>query len=146
VVKRGRKSTRPHDDAGYRKRRKLLLATVTPATRCARCGRRADQHPLHKNGRPGWWEAGHTIPGNNAAPLVLEFSVCNRSAGGRLGGERRWSGNGGKPGPRPIGPHWPGHYDLTDPQAVGAPPCVVYGGGLCETCSSWRANQRRVTR
>jgi hypothetical protein len=139
VVKRGRKSTRPHDDAGYRKRRKLLLESATPATKCIRCGKVASQHPqFHKSGKPASWHAGHMVDGDNRAPLALEWSTCNLSAGGRLGNQRRWGGNGGTPGPRPVGPHHPMHYNLDDPESVGAPPCVKYAGKLCPTCASWR--------
>lgn len=74
-----------HWTADYRRRRKLLLATVTPDTRCRRCGKTIDQHTPHPNGRPATWDAGHTVDGNPRSPLALEASTCNRSAGGRLG-------------------------------------------------------------
>lgn len=130
---------RPHDDAGYRARRRLLMASVTPATRCARCGRLAHEHPLHANGKVGRWDCGHQLDGRNDAPLALEWSTCNRSAGGRLGNARRWGRAGGTPHPRPVGPHYPGHYNLSDSRSVGAPPCVQRDGELCPTCAAWRA-------
>jgi hypothetical protein len=132
------RARRPHDDAGYRQRRKLLMASVTPATRCGRCGKLAHEHPLHANGRPGHWQAGHTVDGNNLAPLIAEWSTCNQSAGGRLGNQRRW-GSRERPAPRSIGPHHPMHYNLDDPAALTAPPCVRHGAGLCPTCAEWRA-------
>jgi hypothetical protein len=114
------------------------MASITPATRCGRCGKLADQHPRHANGKPGRWECGHVIDGDNRGPLQLEHSTCNRAAGGRLGNARRWQ-HGSTQQPRPIGPHHPMHYDLHNPASPGAPPCVRHAGALCQTCAEWRA-------
>jgi hypothetical protein len=132
-----RSGRKPHDDAGYRARRKLLMESVTPLTRCGRCGKLAHEHPPHANGRPGHWQAGHTVDGDNRAPLIAEWSTCNLSAGGRLGNQRRW----GRPGhgARKISPHHPMHYNLDTPGSLGAPPCLQYAGALCPTCAEWRA-------
>ena len=136
VTKNGQNGHKPHDDAGYRQRRKLLLESAGPASRCWRCGKLASEHPRHRNGRRGHWQAGHVVDGDNRGPLRLEWSTCNTSAGGRLGNARRW-GRGA--GPREAGPHFPSHYNLTDASSVGAPPCVRATGSLCSTCAEWRA-------
>ena len=31
-----------------------------------------------------------------------------------------------------------GHYDLENPAAATAPPCLKYGGSLCQTCADFR--------
>jgi hypothetical protein len=125
------------------------MKTITPTTRCIRCGLMAHQHPQrHKTGKPAAWQCGHTVAGNNAAPLALEWSTCNLSHGGRLGNARRWGpdrvpGTGPRPPARTY-PHWPGHYDHDDDQGVGRPPCLMFSGRLCPTCAAWRAmNPRR---
>lgn len=69
---------RPWDDAGYRKRRELVMSKITPSTRCWRCGRTAREHPLHSNGRRGHWQCGHIVDGSNLGPLAAEFSTCKR--------------------------------------------------------------------
>lgn len=141
-----RNARRPHDDAGYRQRRKLLMESITPATRCMRCGKLASQHPQrHKSGKPAGWQCGHTVDGDNRAPLALEWSTCNLSAGGRLGyarglGRTRAAASPNDwPAAKAVEAHYPGHYDLSDPASVGAPPCVRYAGSLCPTCVEWRA-------
>jgi hypothetical protein len=142
VVKRGRKSTKPHEDAGYRKRRALLMASVTPATKCIRCGKLAAQHPqFHKTGKPASWHAGHMVDGDNRGPLALEWSTCNLRAGGKLGYSRgigKARSNGGPPADWTPGPHWPGHFDLDNLTSIGAPPCAQHTGRLCPTCAAWR--------
>jgi len=141
-----RKPPRPHDDAGYRRRREQLMKTITPHTRCWRCKKLAHEHPLHRDGRPGQWQCGHTVPGNNRAPLALEWSSCNLSHGGRLGNERRWGRDGAPrpaPGPRKADNHYPGHFDLRNPKAVTAPPCVTVEGQLCATCAAYLAANPR---
>jgi hypothetical protein len=77
-----------HWTADYRRRRRLLLATVTPDSRCRRCGKTIDQHKPHGNGRPAYWQAGHLVDGDPNSPLALEASTCNLAAGGRLGAAR----------------------------------------------------------
>jgi len=140
-----RKPPRPHDDAGYRKRREQLMRTITPHTRCWRCKKLAHEHPRHRDGRLGEWQCGHTVPGNNRAPLALEWSTCNLSHGARLGNERRWGRDGAprEPGLRPIGPHLPSHYDLRNPQALTAAPCLAATGKLCPTCSQYLSENPR---
>jgi hypothetical protein len=144
VVKRGRKSTRPHDDAGYRKRRKLLKDSITAHTRCARCGKLASRHPTHhKSGRPAGWETGHVIDGDNRGPLALEWSTCNRRAGGALGYERgigRARANGGPPPGWTPGPHLAQHYS-DDPTSPGVAPCLAHSGQLCATCRAYHGKK-----
>ena len=77
-----------HWTADYRRRRRLLLATATPRSRCRRCGQTIDQHKPHTNGRPAYWQAGHLVDGDPSSPLALEASTCNLSAGGKLGASR----------------------------------------------------------
>jgi hypothetical protein len=139
----GRNGKKPHDDAGYRKRRKLLLASAHAGTKCIRCGKLAAQHPqFHKTGKRASWHTGHLIDGDNRGPLALEWSTCNLAAGGRLGYKRgigRARANGGPPAGWTPGPHWPGHFNLDDLTSVGAPPCAQHSGKLCPTCADWRA-------
>jgi hypothetical protein len=107
------------------------MESVTPASRCWRCGRTAAEHPPHSNGKPGRWQAGHVVDGSNLGPLALEFSVCNAAAGGRLGAQRRHA--------RRVVPHYPGHYDLVNRSSPVAPPCIAAAGALCSTCAAHRA-------
>lgn len=135
-----RNAKRPHDDAGYRKRRELLMKSITEHTRCWRCGKLAHQHPqTHKSGRRATWQCGHTVDGDNRAPLALEWSTCNVAAGASLGHRRAFGRFREAAEPRTAGPHYPGHYNLDDPQSVGAPPCVRIEGALCDVCRDWRA-------
>jgi hypothetical protein len=133
------KPRRPWDDPKYRQRRQLLMASITPATKCWRCGRTASEHPLHASGRPGHWQAGHTVDGRNDAPLAAEFSTCNAVAGGKLGYQRGIGRELAARRVRQVDPHLPGHYNLSDATSPGMPPCVRHGGGLCESCAAWRA-------
>jgi hypothetical protein len=136
-----------HDAASYRARRAALMKTITPTTRCIRCGLMAHQHPQrHKTGKAAAWQCGHTVAGNNAAPLALEWSTCNLSHGGALGNARRWgpdrvpgtSRATARSGDRPRWPHFAGHFDLENPTSVGGPPCVLYGGAMCPVCQDHR--------
>jgi hypothetical protein len=134
-----RNGKKPHDQADYRQRRALLMASVTPRTRCGRCGKVASEHPQrHKTGKRAGWHTGHVLDGDNRGPLRLEWSTCNLSAGGKLGAARRAE--------RRIEPHHPMHYNLEDPQSIGAPPCVAVLGSLCATCAGWHANQPTTRR
>jgi hypothetical protein len=130
-----RNGRKPHDQADYRQRRALLMASVTPRTRCGRCGKLPSEHPRHKNGKPGRWHTGHVLDGDNRGPLRLEWSTCNLSAGGKLGAARRAE--------RRIEPHHPMHYNLEDPQSIGAPPCVAVLGELCRTCMAFHSQSKR---
>lgn len=132
-------SRKPHDQADYRQRRALLMASITPASKCWRCGRTAAEHPqFHGTGRRASWQAGHMADGNNAGPLSLEWSTCNLAAGGKLGAQRKRAGA--------IMPHYPGHYNPS-PTSLGAPPCAAATGALCPTCRSWhRSNPTTTTR
>jgi hypothetical protein len=122
---------RPHDDAEYRRRRRLLMESVTPATRCWRCGKLAREHPQrHKSGKPATWHAGHLADGNNRGPLALEWSTCNISAGAALGAQRRHA--------RRVAPHNPMHHDLANRAAATAAPCLTATGVLCANCTAWR--------
>src|SRR3546814_1754950 len=49
-----------HWTADYRRRRRILLAGVTPDTRCRRCGKTIDQHKPHHNGQPAYRSEEHT--------------------------------------------------------------------------------------
>lgn len=137
---------RPHDSPDYRRRRRQLMQSITPATRCWRCGRLASEHPLHADGRPGRWQAGHTVDGRNDAPLAAEFSTCNTSAGGKLGNARRWSTPEARE--RKVGPHYSGHYGLRDDaKPAGWPPCRRITGTLCAQCLEFRQrNPERAPR
>jgi hypothetical protein len=144
----------PHDEAGYRQRRKLLLESVTPLTKCGRCGRLLSDHPRHRNGRPATWHADHVDPGNNRAPLILSASTCNMSAGGVAGNVKRWgnpfqTGNGfqrnGNGQSRAAGPHAPWHYSA-NPQDLTCAPCLKATGTLCPTCAAWHATNPTTRR
>jgi hypothetical protein len=119
------------------------MKTITPHTRCGRCGKLFHEHPRHRNGKVGRWEVGHTVDGDNRFPVRIEHSVCNRAAGGRAGNAKRWGQNRANASPRSGDserfPHYPGHFSLDDPTSIGAPPCVVYGGRMCSTCRDFRA-------
>jgi hypothetical protein len=131
---------RPWDDAKYRQRRAQVMRGITVHTRCWRCGRTAAEHPLHSNGKRGHWQCGHVLDNDPSSlgPLAAEWSTCNAAHGGVVGNERRW-GDAPARKPRQAGPHFPGHYDLDNPESVGAPPCVRIEGALCPTCVEWRA-------
>jgi hypothetical protein len=143
---------RPHDEPGYRQRRRLLMKSVTPATRCGRCGKLLHEHPPHKSGRPARWQVGHVLDAadhGNLGPLRIEASVCNVGAGARLGHHRafgQYRDNGGRTGeghgPREVGPHHPMHYRW-DPTSIAAAPCVKATGVLCATCAEWRAHNSK---
>jgi hypothetical protein len=124
------KPRRPWDDASFRQRRALLMASVNASTRCWRCGKLAQEHPPHADGKPGRWQAGHVVDGSNLGPLALEHSTCNAAAGGRLGAQRRHA--------RRVAPHHPMHHDLVNAAAVTAPPCIAAQGALCSTCAAHR--------
>lgn len=70
-------------------RRVRLLATIRPSTRCWRCGLTLAEHPPHRNGRPAFWTAGHTVDGDNSAPILPEASTCNFSKGATAGNLQR---------------------------------------------------------
>jgi len=150
---------RPHDDPKFRQRRAQVMAGITEHTRCWRCGKLASQHPQrHASGRPARWEVGHTVDGDNRAPIAAEWSTCNRAAGAALGHARAFGqyrpGTPSPPGPpdrsatpgtgpRKAENHYPGHYNLEDPTSIGAPPCVTVEGQLCATCAAFLANNPR---
>jgi hypothetical protein len=127
------KPRRPWDDPRYRQRRAQLMATITPATRCWRCGKLAHEHAPHANGRPGSWQTGHVVDGDNRGPLALEWSTCNLSAGGKLGHQRAFGQNGAG-GRRRVEPHHPMHYSVD-----GWSPCRAVTGELCDACRDWHA-------
>lgn len=77
-----------HWTAEYRQRRRNLLTTVTPDTRCWRCGKLLHHHRPHRNGHPAYWQAGHLVDGDPRSALAIEASTCNLTAGGRLGAAR----------------------------------------------------------
>jgi predicted kinase len=69
----------------YRARRKTLIASATPQSKCWRCGKRLQEHRPHRDGKPVKWTAGHIIDGDPRSPLALEASTCNYRAGGTIG-------------------------------------------------------------
>lgn len=131
------KRTRPYDMPDYRRRRQELMAAIGPDTRCGRCGRLFGEHPPHASGWRGRWEVGHVVDGNNAAPLRIEHSTCNRAAGGQVGNERRWR-------PRApvrhdlVPPHDPAHYSR-----LSVAPCQKAAGRLCAACREYRTERLR---
>jgi hypothetical protein len=138
---------RPHDEPGYRARRRLLMKSITPHTRCWRCGKPAREHEqFHKSGRAARWQCGHTKDGDNTAPLALEWSTCNVGAGARLGHHRafgQYRDNGGKRSSGPPagwtpGPHLAQHYS-DDPTSPGSAPCLAHSGELCPSCRAYHA-------
>jgi hypothetical protein len=144
MAKRGN-GRKPHDSADYRARRKLLMDSITPRTRCGRCGKLFHEHPRHKDGTVGRWEVGHVLDAvthGNLGPLRIEHSVCNRQAGGRLGYSRGIGRPRTTSGPSSWtpGPHLPQHYELRDPEAFTAAPCLAATGKLCATCAAYLAD------
>jgi len=85
----------PGNPRHYRNRRKQILAAAnaTPTYRCPRCGLTLDEG-IQQWGNNGRWEAGHITASQPFDPLQAEHAHCNRSAGGRLGNQRLWSGYG----------------------------------------------------
>lgn len=69
--------------ADHQHRRKVMLASITPDTRCWRCG------GLARDGDP--WEAGHThdLALGGGPEVRPEHRSCNRRAGGELGVQLR---------------------------------------------------------
>jgi hypothetical protein len=134
-----RNGRRVWDDPKYRERRAQLMASITPLTRCWRCGKLAREHPqFHKSGRRATWQAGHLVDGDNRAAIALEWSVCNQGAGAALG-HRRAFGQYREAAERPaVGPHYPGHYSA-NPQDLTAAPCLRAHGSLCDVCREWHA-------
>jgi len=78
---------RTHYDQPYKVRAKALRrrANADPLTRCWRCGRTLAEEQARQPGKPVTWHAGHTVDGDNAAPLLPEHSTCNTSAGATAG-------------------------------------------------------------
>lgn len=62
-------------------------AVTHPATRCWRCGLTIGE--VRKHNPDAHWTAGHLVDGQVGGPLAPECSVCNYSAGGRLGRARQ---------------------------------------------------------
>lgn len=114
------------------------MKTATPHTLCARCGKPGHAHPqFHRTGKRAGWHADHLVPSDNAGPLALSWSICNLRHGAGLTNEKRWGRNGGPPAGWTPGPHLPLHYDLRNPQAPTAAPCLAHSGKLCPTCASY---------
>ena len=86
-----------HTGRRYKQARAWIqqAAGANPRTLCQKCGRTADQHDTHRNGRAQHWQAGHSINGSTTwqlwtdiehiAPpgdwLAPEMSRCNATAG-----------------------------------------------------------------
>jgi hypothetical protein len=140
----GRKRPRVYDTADYRRRRKLLLASAHPGSKCGRCGLLLHQHRPHKSGRLPTWQAGHLLgvaDGGGAGPLVLEASTCNQTAGAREGhwkafGRHRENGGARASEPRTAPPHNPMHYSPD-----GWSPCREATGALCEPCRAYHGKK-----
>ena len=71
----------------YKVRAKALRqrANADPLTRCWRCGRTLAEEQARQPGKTVTWHAGHTVDGDNTAPLLPEHSTCNTSAGAIAG-------------------------------------------------------------
>lgn len=152
------KPGRPYDDPDYRRRRKILMGSVTPLTRCAApgCGKLLSQHKAHRNGKPARWQCAHTKPGDNRAPLALWASVCNLAEGARRGHHTAWGRH--RPGAAQqveseyrlerfgfVDAHWPGHFEPEGDR--GVPPCRARNGVNCPSCVEfWKANPTQVRR
>ena len=73
-----------------------------PRSICWRCGLTLQEHMPHRNGKPAFWTAGHTIDGADSQPwlhprvqppdgpwLAAEASTCNFAAGAVAGNAAR---------------------------------------------------------
>lgn len=70
------------------------LTASSPPVLCWQCGEPLatcgpNRNGRNRNGTPASWDTGHTVDGNNSAPLVPECSPCNRSRGAAAGNRRR---------------------------------------------------------
>lgn len=76
-----------HHRGTYHRRSRQLTAAARadPTTRCWKpdCNKLITE-VRHKNGRPGWWTAGHERPGDPTSPLHPECSVCAATEGGTI--------------------------------------------------------------
>lgn len=96
-----------HRDPAFRRLARLVTAAANadPTTTCWRCGRTLDRcgpqgDGRNANGTPCIWHAGHTISGDNRAPVRAECSHCNCSHHGddsvtdadQVAAARRWRG------------------------------------------------------
>lgn len=90
---------RSHYTYGYRKRALAVRqrAYADPLTRCWRCGLTLNDEQARWPHKVVSWHAGHTVDGDNSAPLLPEHSTCNQRAGAMLGwqasrkdGSGRW--------------------------------------------------------
>jgi hypothetical protein len=72
-----------HRTPDYRRRALAVrrAANANPLTQCWRCGE------LARPGDP--WQAGHTIDGDNRAPLAPEHRLCNATAGAVMRNRKR---------------------------------------------------------
>lgn len=85
-----------HRDPVYIRAAAILRrdAYADPDTQCWRCLRKLHEcgpngDGTHRNGKPATWHAGHTIDGDNTAPLAPECSPCNTSHGAAAGNRAR---------------------------------------------------------
>jgi hypothetical protein len=78
-------ANRSHYSRSYARRAATVRAQAyaDPTTRCRRCGKTLAEVP------GSTWDAGHVIDGQIDGPLAPEHAGCNRSAGARLGNQRR---------------------------------------------------------
>lgn len=83
-------------ERGYNQAHRRMRAAVAGHVRaglafCAKCGR-----PIHPRES---WDLGHTD--DRRSWTGPEHAACNRRAGGRVGGLKRWEGHHGDPPPPP---------------------------------------------
>jgi hypothetical protein len=78
---------RSHYSGSYDKRARLVRerAYADPGTRCWRCGRTLAEEQRLVPWKRVAWHAGHTVDGDNSAPLMPEHSTCNQRAGAMAG-------------------------------------------------------------
>jgi hypothetical protein len=69
-----------------RSRKVRADAWANPGHRCWRCGYTYAEFARIHGKAAAKWESGHVDDGNSTAPLRAEHHLCNRSAGGRVGG------------------------------------------------------------
>lgn len=80
---------RSHYTGSYATRAKRVrdAANSDPFTRCWRCGlTMAEKRKTVPNET---WDAGHTVDGNSAMPLMAEHASCNRAAGATAGHHKK---------------------------------------------------------
>lgn len=87
---------RSHYGGSYDARARAVRerAYADPGTRCWRCGRTLAEEQARMPWKRITWHAGHTVDGDNSAPLLPEHSTCNTSAGASAGNTARTTKGG----------------------------------------------------